>query len=145
MALWWRRRTVLDVSHCQRFLFYVYVGRQRKWFSLDEARQQLFRHRPTMCDYLDLLRKPGPVSDDQPLESVSSCTPPSQTATPSWRDEPPFCPVFVSTAVPTATETGDRDADFFSVSLQRCHTVCIVGTLTMLVGQQKRHLAWMKS
>jgi diphosphoinositol-polyphosphate diphosphatase len=35
------------------------IGRQRKWFSLAEARHHLVRHRPTMCVYLDLLHKPA--------------------------------------------------------------------------------------
>jgi len=51
-------------------------GRQRRWFSLAEARQQLFRHRPTMCDYLDLLQKPASLGIDG--------TPPARTNSPSW-------------------------------------------------------------
>lgn len=60
------------------------LGRQRKWFSLDEARQHLFRHRPTMCDYLDLLQKAAPTSDNDQLQKpVSSSMVPARTATPS--------------------------------------------------------------
>jgi len=66
----------------------VCIGRQRKWFSLAEARQHLFRHRPTMCDYLDLLQKQPASSSgvDQTLEPVSTSMPPVRTTSPSWRD-----------------------------------------------------------
>jgi len=47
-------------------------GRQRKWFTLDEARYQLGLYRPAHCIYLDELRASGPASSQQNSDSIAS-------------------------------------------------------------------------
>ena len=112
--------------------FAVLAGRQRKWFSLDEARQHLIRHRPTMCNYLDLLQKPAPTSDDQLPEPVSSSLPPARTATPSWRDICHRCIIPLSSSSsssslppqrqPMLAELATRqDWDFCGTSMSSCN------------------------
>jgi len=109
------------------------VGRQRKWFTLAEARQQLFRHRPTMCDYLDLLQKPVPVkpasvSVDQPLEPLSSTMPPTRTTSPSWR---PGCYISCLAALPSHPHSTlvivCRGFNFCVSSVAMHYSVCIIG------------------
>ena len=85
-----------------------------------------------MCDYLDLLRKPAAVRDDQPSEPVRSSTPPSRTAAPSWRGGHwliPSTPPLPSQLRPTlAVSDHDREFLLYFFSI----TVCIIHMLIAL-------------